>query len=66
MISFDQTFHTLADLKSLGLPVIGTVSLAAIPQTAPERARQIALLSGAFALLAATLLGVLMHFSMRN
>jgi hypothetical protein len=40
--------------------------MAAIPQTAPERARQIAMLTGAFALLAATLLGVLMHFSMRN
>jgi polysaccharide chain length determinant protein (PEP-CTERM system associated) len=66
MISFDQTFHSLADLKSLGLPVIGSVSMAAIPQTAPERARQIAMLTGAFALLAATLLGVLMHFSMRN
>jgi uncharacterized membrane protein YphA (DoxX/SURF4 family) len=66
LISFDQTFHTLADLKALGLPVIGSVSLAAIPQTPAERTRQIALVSGAFALLAATLLGVLMHFAARS
>ncbi|MEJ0045801.1 MAG: GNVR domain-containing protein [Rhodospirillales bacterium] len=33
MLAFDQSFNTLADLRSLGLPVIGSVSLAMLPPT---------------------------------
>jgi len=63
MLAFDQSFNTLADLRSLGLPVIGSVSLAVLPPTIWERMRQIGAFGGALALLALVLTGVLLHFA---
>jgi polysaccharide chain length determinant protein (PEP-CTERM system associated) len=63
LIVFDQSFHSLAEIRALGLPVIGSVSLAAIPPTFWERTRSIAVFSGAVMALFITLGGVLLHFA---
>jgi polysaccharide chain length determinant protein (PEP-CTERM system associated) len=63
MIAFDQSFHTLTDLRAMGLPVIGSVSLAVLPPTIWFRLKQIGTFGGALALLALVLGGVLLHFA---
>jgi polysaccharide chain length determinant protein (PEP-CTERM system associated) len=63
MLALDQSFHTIADLRALGMTVIGSVSLAALPPTAMERIRQVALFGGAFGMLFVALGGVLLHFA---
>ena len=63
LLAFDQSFHTLTDLRAMGLPVIGSVSLAALPPTLGERLRQIGTFGGALALLGLALGGVLLHFA---
>ncbi len=63
MLALDQSFHTVADLRALGMTVIGSVSLAILPMTAGARIRQITLFGGAFGLLFAVLGGVLVHFA---
>jgi polysaccharide chain length determinant protein (PEP-CTERM system associated) len=63
MLAFDQSFHTLTDLRALGIPVIGSVSLAALPPTIWERLKQVGAFGGAVALLALVLGGVLLHFA---
>jgi hypothetical protein len=63
MLALDQSFHTIADLRALGMTVIGSVSLAVLPMTAASRLRQITLFGGAFGMLFAVLAGVLVHFS---
>jgi hypothetical protein len=63
MLALDQSFHTISDLRALGMTVIGSVSLAALPMTAMQRVRQIALFGGAFGMLFVALGAVLMHFS---
>ncbi|HTZ69509.1 MAG TPA: XrtA system polysaccharide chain length determinant [Acetobacteraceae bacterium] len=63
MMALDQSFHTVVELRSLGLPVIGSVSLAALAPTLRERLRQIGMFAGAFALLLLALGGVLMRFA---
>ena len=63
MLALDQSFHTIADLRALGMTVIGSVSLAVLPMSAAARARQIALFGTAFGLLFVVLGGVLVHFA---
>jgi polysaccharide chain length determinant protein (PEP-CTERM system associated) len=63
MIALDQSFHSLIELRAMGLPVIGSVSLAQIAPTLWDRVRSVALFGGAVALLLLALSGVLMHFS---
>jgi polysaccharide chain length determinant protein (PEP-CTERM system associated) len=63
MMALDQSFHTMVDLRAMGLPVIGSVSLAAFEPTWAQRARQIGLLGGAFIVLLLTLGGVLLRFA---
>jgi uncharacterized protein involved in exopolysaccharide biosynthesis len=63
MIALDQSFHSLIELRAMGLPVIGSVSLAALAPTLWERARQLLLFGSAVALLLVALGGVLLHFS---
>jgi polysaccharide chain length determinant protein (PEP-CTERM system associated) len=63
MLALDQSFNTLSDLRGLGLPVIGSVSLAVLPPTIWERMRQVGAFGGAVALLALVLSGVLLHFA---
>jgi polysaccharide chain length determinant protein (PEP-CTERM system associated) len=63
MMALDQSFHTVVELRAMGLPVIGSVSLAVFEPTFGQRARQIGLLGGAFALLLLTLGGILLRFA---
>ena len=62
LLALDQSFHTIADLRAMGMTVIGSVSLAVLPMTATARIRQIALFSAAFGLLFVVLGGVLVKF----
>ena len=63
MLALDQSFHTVADLRALGMTVIGSVSLAILPMTAVQRLRQIAIFGAAFGALFLALGGVLLHFA---
>ena len=62
VMALDQSFHNVVDLRALGLPVIGSVSLAALPPTLMDRLRQVGLFGGAAALLLLALGGVVMRF----
>jgi polysaccharide chain length determinant protein (PEP-CTERM system associated) len=63
MLAMDQSFHSVAELRALGMTVIGSVSLAVLPLTAGQRLRQISLFGAAFGLLFVALGGVLAHFA---
>ncbi len=63
MLALDQSFHTVVDLRTLGMPVIGSVSLAALPPTIMDRIKQAGAYGGAFALLLLALGGVLLRFA---
>jgi polysaccharide chain length determinant protein (PEP-CTERM system associated) len=63
MLALDQSFHSLIELRAMGLPVIGSVSMAALAPTLWERVRQLALFGGAVGLLILALGGVLLHFA---
>ncbi len=62
MMALDQSFHSVVDLRAMGLPVIGSVSLAALPPTLTDRLKQIGLFGGVFALLLLALGGVMLRF----
>jgi polysaccharide chain length determinant protein (PEP-CTERM system associated) len=62
MMALDQSFHSVVELRAMGLPVIGSVSLAALPPTLTDRLKQIGLFGGVFALLLLALGGVMMRF----
>ena len=64
-LMLDQSFHSILDLRAVGLPVIGAISLAAIPLTARARLRQAATFGSAAALLLVALGGVLLHYAQR-
>ena len=66
LIATDQSFHALPELRQLGLPVVGSISLAALPPTAAVRLRRAASFATAMVLLVAALGGVLLHFSQRT
>jgi polysaccharide chain length determinant protein (PEP-CTERM system associated) len=63
IVTLDTSFHSLVQLRTLGLPVIGGVSLAALPPTMGERLRRAAAFSGALAALLIVLGGVLLHYT---
>jgi polysaccharide chain length determinant protein (PEP-CTERM system associated) len=63
MLALDQSFHTVSDLRALGMTVIGSVSLAVLPMSAVQRLRQIAVFGAAFGMLFVALGGVLLHFA---
>jgi polysaccharide chain length determinant protein (PEP-CTERM system associated) len=63
MLALDQSFHTVSDLRALGMTVIGSVSLAVLPMSAIQRLRQIAVFGAAFGMLFVALGGVLLHFA---
>jgi polysaccharide chain length determinant protein (PEP-CTERM system associated) len=63
LLAMDQSFHTLTELRGLGYPVIGSVSLAALQPTMLQRMREVSLFGGACALLLAGLAGILLHFN---
>jgi uncharacterized protein involved in exopolysaccharide biosynthesis len=63
MLALDQSFHSVADLRALGMTVIGSVSLAVLPLTGGQRLRQVSLFGAAFASLFIALGAVLLHFA---
>jgi len=63
MLALDQSFQTIADLRAMGMTVIGSISLAVLPMSAGARIRQIGLFGAAFGLLFVVLGGVLVHFA---
>ncbi len=65
MMTLDQAFHTIADLRAMGRPVLGAVSLAAFPPTLAQRLRSAAVFGSALGLLMVVLGGFLLHFSQR-
>ena len=65
MIALDQSFHTTIDLRAMGRPVIGAISLAALPPTMATRLRNAAAFGSAVGLLVVALGGVLLHYTQR-
>jgi len=66
IVTLDTSFHSLVQLRTLGLPVIGGVSLAALPPTMGERLRRAAAFGGAVFALLLVLGGVLLHYTWRT
>ena len=64
-LMLDQSFHSILDLRTTGLPVIGAISLAAFPLTLRARLRQAGTFGSAAGLLLAVLGGVLLHYAQR-
>ncbi len=63
MMTLDQSFHTIVDLRAMGRPVLGAISLAALPPTLATRLRSAAIFGSAVGGLVVVLGGVLLHFS---
>ncbi len=63
MMTLDQSFHTIVDLRAMGRPVLGAISLAALPPTMATRLRSAAIFGSAVGALVVVLGGVLLHFS---
>ena len=63
MIGLDQSFHTTMDLRIMGRPVLGAISLAALPPTIMMRLRHAAAFGSAVGLLIVALGGVLLHYT---
>jgi len=63
MITLDQSFHTIVDLRAMGRPVLGAISLAALQPTLATRLRSAAIFGSAIGGLVVVLGGVLLHFS---
>ena len=65
MLTLDQSFHSIIDLRAMGRPVIGAISLAALPPTIAMRLRHAAVFGSAIGLLVVVLGGVLLHYTQR-
>ena len=63
MMTLDQSFHSIIDLRAMGRPVIGAISLAALPPTMVMRLRHAATFGSAVGLLVVALGGVLLHYT---
>ena len=61
-IALDQSFHNLVELRAMGLPVIGSISLAVLPPSLGERVRKAAAVGGALVGLGLLFMGVLAYF----
>jgi polysaccharide chain length determinant protein (PEP-CTERM system associated) len=66
MMTLDQSFHTIVDLRAMGRPVLGAISLAALPPTLASRLRSAAIFGSALGGLVVVLGGVLLHFSQQT
>ena len=66
MLTIDQSFHTIVDLRAMGRPVLGAISLAALPPTMAMRLRSAAIFGSAIGGLVVVLGGVLLHFSQQT
>jgi len=63
MMTLDQSFHNVIDLRAMGRPVIGAISLAALPPTMAMRLRHAAVFGSSIGLLIVVMGGVLLHFT---
>jgi polysaccharide chain length determinant protein (PEP-CTERM system associated) len=63
MITLDTSFHSIVELRAMGRPVLGAISLAALPPTLAQRLRSAAIFGSAIAGLVVVLGGVLLHFT---
>ena len=63
MMTLDQSFHNIIDLRAMGRPVIGAISLAVLPPTMAMRLRHAAVFGSAIGLLVVVLGGVLLHYT---
>ena len=63
LLTFDQCFHSLEDLRGIGLPVIGGVSLLSVTQSAMRRTTAVAFFSAAALLPALVCLGLIYHLT---
>jgi len=63
MMTLDQSFHSIVDLRAMGRPVLGAISLAALPPTIAMRLRSAAIFGSAIGGLLVVLGGVLLHFA---
>lgn len=63
LLTLDKSFHTVIDLRSMGRPVIGAISLAAVPPTLALQLRHVAAFGSAIGLLIVALGGVLLHYT---
>jgi polysaccharide chain length determinant protein (PEP-CTERM system associated) len=66
LLTLDQSFHTIVDLRAMGRPVLGAISLAALPPTLATRLRSAAIFGSALGGLVVVLGGVLLHFSQQT
>jgi hypothetical protein len=66
MMTLDTSFHSIVDLRAMGRPVLGAISLAALPPTLSQRLRNAAIFGSAIGGLVVVLGGVLLHFSQRT
>jgi polysaccharide chain length determinant protein (PEP-CTERM system associated) len=65
MITLDTSFQSIVDLRQMGRPVLGAISLAALPPTLAMRLKSAAIFGSAIGGLVVVLGGVLLHFSQR-
>jgi hypothetical protein len=63
MMTLDQSFHSIVDLRAMGRPVLGAISLAALPPTIAMRLRSAAIFGSAIGGLLVVMGGVLLHFA---
>lgn len=66
MMALDQSFHSIVELRAMGRPVLGAISLAALPPTLAVRLRSAAIFGSAIGGLVVVLGGVLVHFAQRG
>ncbi len=65
MIGLDQSFHSTIDLRVMGRPIIGAISLACVPPTIMTRVRHAAIFGSTIGLLLVVLGGVLLRYTQR-
>jgi polysaccharide chain length determinant protein (PEP-CTERM system associated) len=66
MMTLDTSFHSIVDLRQMGRPVLGAISLAALPPTLAMRLRHAGIFGSAIGGLVVVCGGVLLHFSQRT
>jgi polysaccharide chain length determinant protein (PEP-CTERM system associated) len=65
LLTLDTSFHSIVDLRAMGRPVLGAISLAALPPTLAARLRSAAIFGSALGGLVVVLGAFLLHFSQR-
>jgi polysaccharide chain length determinant protein (PEP-CTERM system associated) len=65
LLTLDTSFHSIVDLRAMGRPVLGAISLAALPPSLAVRLRSAAIFGSALGGLVVVLGAFLLHFSQR-